>query len=86
MVSLGKMLVCQMWNEALAKAVVVKRIGYKWDTLKKWDKFYTDFVMTEEKFHGVSMFVPQSPTAGNYKRYNSDINQMEWFKLLAPDF
>ncbi len=76
----------QVWNEALAKAVVMKRIGYKWDTIKKWDKFYTDFEMTEEKFHGVSMFVPQSPTTGNYKRYNNDINQMEWFKLLAPDF
>jgi hypothetical protein len=76
----------QMWNEALSKAVIMKRTGYKWDTLKKWEKFYTDFKMTEEKFHGVSMFVPQSPSTGNYNQYNYDIKQMEWFKLLANDF
>lgn len=76
----------QMWNEALSKAVIMKRTGYKWDTLKKWEKFYTDFKMTEEKFHGVSMFVPQSPSTGNYNQYNDDIKQMEWFKLLANDY
>ena len=75
----------QMWNEALSKAVIMKRTGYKWDTLKKWEKFYTDFKMTEEKFHGVSMFVPQSPSTSNYNQYNDDIKQMEWFKLLAND-
>jgi hypothetical protein len=70
----------QMWNEALSKAVVMKRIGYKWDTLKKWDKFYTDFEMTEERYSGVSMFVPQNPTVkSNYGEYNADIRTTAWY-------
>ncbi len=73
----------QMWNEALSKAVVMKRIGYKWDTLRLWDKFYNDFEMTEEKFHGVSMFVPQDPGTGHYARFNEDIKEMEWYQVVS---
>jgi len=73
----------QMWNEALSKAVVMKRIGYSWDTLATWHKFYNDFEMTEEKFHGVSMFVPQDPSKGYYAKFNEDIKQMEWHYVVS---
>ena len=69
------------WKQALDKAVVLKRIGYTWDTQKAWRIFFTDFQMTEEKFHGVSMFIPQNPAKGNYAKYNEDIKQMEWDKI-----
>jgi hypothetical protein len=70
----------QQWKQALDKAVVMKRIGYTWDTQKTWRVFYTDFKMTEEKFHGVSMFIPQNPEKGKYAKYNEDIRQMEWYQ------
>ena len=70
------------WKQALDKAVVLKRIGYTWDTQKTWRIFFTDFQMTEEKFHGVSMFIPQNPSKGNYAKYNEDIKQMEWYKAV----
>ncbi len=72
----------QMWNEALSKAVVMKRIGYEWETCRLWRSFYSDFKMTEEKFHGVSMFVPQNPSNGQYARFNDDIKQMEWYAAI----
>ena len=73
----------QMWNEALSKAIVIKRIGYKWDTRNTWRNFYNDFEMTEERFHGVSMFVPQKPSDGRYAKFNEDIKQMEWFQIVS---
>lgn len=72
----------QMWNEALSKAVVMKHIGYEWDTIKDWCDFYNDFKMTEEKFHGVSMFVPQYPGNGYYAKFNEDIKQMAWYAAI----
>ena len=45
-----------------------------------WYKMYTDFTVTVEKYHGVSMFVPQDPALGNYARYNEDIKQTAWYK------
>ena len=73
----------QMWNEALSKAVVMKRIGYYWDTVATWSIIYSDFKMTEEKFHGVSMFVPQNLSKGYYARFNEDIKQMEWHQVVS---
>ena len=72
----------QQWKQALDKAVVLKRIGYTWDTQKIWRIFYTDFEMTEEKFHGVSMFIPQNAEKGKYAKYNEDIKQMEWYEYV----
>ena len=72
----------QYWKQALDKAVVMKRIGYKWDTVDAWRIFYVDFEMTEEKFHGVSMFIPQSPAKGKYAEYNENIKKMEWYSAV----
>ena len=47
--------------------------------MKYSSKRYADFSATEEKMHGVSMFVPQDPTKGNYARFNEDIKKMEWY-------
>ena len=49
-------------------------------TQKIWRIFYTDFEMTEEKFHGVSMFIPQNAEKGKYAKYNENIKQMEWYE------
>lgn len=72
----------QQWRQALDQAVILKRIGYIWQTGKNWRIFYSDFEMTAERFHGVSMFIPQDPAMGKYAKYNEDIKQLEWYDAV----
>jgi hypothetical protein len=72
--------VYQQWRQALDKAVVECRMATRWATEKRWEKKYADFTVTEEKFHGVSMFVPQDPSCGDYAQFNEDIKFFEWYK------
>lgn len=69
----------QQWNQVLNRAVVDLRESVKWATDKPWSMKYADFSASEEKMHGVSMFVPQNPSLGNYARFNEDIKKMEWY-------
>ena len=71
--------VYQQWNQVLNRAVVDLRESAKWATDKPWSMKYADFSASEEKMHGVSMFVPQDPSRGNYARFNEDIKKMEWY-------
>ena len=71
--------VYQQWRQALDRAIVGKRMATQWATDKDWQMKYSDFTVTEEKFHGVSMFVPQDPAKGNYAKYNEDIKLMAWY-------
>lgn len=68
----------QQWRQVLDQAVVERRMAPSWATNKGWQK-YSDFTVTEEKFHGVSMFVAQDPSRGDYAKYNEDIKKMEWY-------
>ena len=66
-------------------AVIEKYIAYSWLTVKDWQKFYTDFEVTEDNYHGVSMFVPQDCTAKHgelYEKFNKDITQMQWLSAV----
>lgn len=72
--------VYQQWRKALEQAIVDCRMATQWDTDKPWRLVYSDFTVTKEKFHGVSMFVPQNPSGGNYAIYNENIQQMAWWK------
>ena len=72
--------VYQQWRQALDKAVVERSMATRWATEKRWDKKYSDFEVTEEKFHGVSMYVPQDPSKGNNAQFNEDIKFFEWYK------
>ena len=74
--------VYQQWHQALGQAVVDCRMATIWNTDKKWWIMYSDFMMTAEKFHGVSMFVPQDPRKGNYAKYNEDIKRLSWYKIV----
>ena len=74
----------QSWKQALDKVVVYKKYSTKWNTDKMWDTFYgSNFIISPEKEHGVSMFVPQSPLSGDYAKYNLDIQQYEWYKAAG---
>lgn len=71
--------VYQQWCQVLDRAIVEKRMATRWTTSECRDWKYADFTVTEEKYHGVSMFIPQDPTKGNYTQYNEDIILMAWY-------
>ena len=76
----------QQWKQALDAAVIEKCIAYSWHTDKYWDTFYTDFKVTPEKYHGVSIFVPQDPTVKYGEKYlqiNKDITKLQWFRAVS---
>lgn len=75
--------VYQQWRQALDRTVIDSRMATKWNTDKPWSNKYSDFTVTKEKFHGVSMFVSQDPSRGNYARYNEDIKQMAWYETVG---
>ena len=66
----------KIWKQALDKAVVYKKIASIWDTNKWWTSYYNDFEMTDEKFGGVSMYVP---TYYQQQTENKTIKQMGWY-------
>lgn len=67
------------WKQALDKAVVYKKSAKEWMTNRSWSGYYKDFEVTEEKYGGVSMFVPQSPYSGDYYTANTTISKMAWY-------
>ena len=69
----------KQWKTALDRVVIDKAFAKSWMVNKSWYTHYSDFEMTEERYHGVSMFVPQDPGFGYYKRYNNDIKMMAWW-------
>ena len=75
----------QQWKQALDQAVVEKRYAKQWTTYMLWRYIYSDFDMTEEKYHGVSMYIPQDPTTEFGKYYaqnNEDIKQLAWYQAV----
>ena len=76
----------QQWKQALDEAVVEKRFAKEWRTCMTWRYIYSDFEMTEEKYHGVSMYIPQDPTTEYgkyYARNNEDIKQLKWYQSVG---
>lgn len=65
------------WKKALDKAVIYKKMATMWMTNKSWSGYYYGFTVTEEKYGGVSMHVPQSWT--NQDRYSREIQQLQWY-------
>ena len=65
----------------LARVLVVyKTFAAQWRTDKKWDTFYgNNFTPTPERQSGVSMYIAQSPFAGNHVTYQRDIQKLAWY-------
>jgi hypothetical protein len=72
----------RQWKQALDKAVVEHRNATIWSTDKPWSMKYSDFTVTDQKMHGVSMFVKQNPAKGNYAKWNEDIKKMAWWNAI----
>jgi len=76
-----------LWKQAFDKAVVYKKMAKEWKTnvvplYGTWNEFYGDFEMTEERFGGVSMFIPQYSTR---LTDNMTISQMGWYYAAGYD-
>lgn len=68
------------WKQILDETVVYKKMAAKWMTNTAWQINYSDFQMSEERYGGVSMFVPQSSNKNSkYRNYNADIKQTAWY-------
>ena len=72
----------QQWKQALDQTIVEHRNATRWSTDKPWFMKYSDFTVTDAKMHGVSMFVEQNPTKGNYAKWNEDIKKMAWWNAI----
>ena len=76
----------QLWKQALDEVVVEKRFAKQWRTCMTWRYIYSDFEMTEEKYHGVSMYIPQDSNTEYGKYYaqnNEDIKQLKWYQSVG---
>ena len=73
------------WKQALDEAVIEKRFAKQWRTCMTWRYIYSDFEMTEEKYHGVSMYIPQDANTEYgiyYAQNNEDIKQLKWYQSV----
>ena len=76
----------RLWKQALDEAVVEKRFAKQWRTCMTWHYTYSDFEMTEERYHGVSMYIPQDPNTEYgqyYAQNNEDIKQLKWYQSVG---
>ena len=76
----------QQWKQALDLAVVETRYAQQWRTYMLWRYIYSDFEMTEEKYHGVSMYIPQDSNTEFGKYYaqnNENIKQLAWYQAVG---
>ena len=76
----------QLWKQAPDEAVVEKRFAKQWRTCMTWRYTYSDFEMTEERYHGVSMYIPQDPNTEYgqyYAQNNEDIKQLKWYQSVG---
>ena len=73
----------QQWKQALDKAVVEKVMATQWQTDKLWKDFYSDFNVTEESYHGVSIYVPQDPHLGYNSSYRRDVEKFQWYHVVG---
>ena len=68
--------VYEAWKKVFDQTVVYKKMANRWSTDKAWGHYYAGFEVTEEKFGGVSMFVPQYY---QITTNNKTIRQMGWY-------
>lgn len=69
------------WLEALQRAVVYKKSASKWDTMGYVS--FNDFIVTEENYGGLSMYVPLSIYSNNNYSYDEDIKKMQWYYAVG---
>lgn len=70
----------QQWLKVLKQVIVYKKISTKWQVLGTLD---FDFEVTEERFGGISMFVPLERYEDTLIKYNEGIKKMAWYQAIG---
>ena len=73
----------QSWLQAFEQAVVYRQYTDMWTTDKSWYTYYADFQMSKDRYHGVSMFIPQDPSKGYYATYNENVKKLAWYAAVG---
>lgn len=83
--------VYQEWKRTFDAAVPYKVMAEVWMSdghvpyMDMQCSFFRDFEVTEERYGGVSMFVPQNSNKWLIKQQNTTIDQMQWYKAAGLD-
>ena len=73
----------QTWLQAFDQAVVYRQYADMWTTDKSWYTYYSDFQMSKDRYHGVSVFIPQDPSKGYYATYNENVKKLAWYAAVG---
>lgn len=71
------------WKQSFDKAVVYSKMAPRWNT--NGMVIFQDFAVTDERYGGLSMFVPQPDSFTNYYQYNRDITKLSWYYAAEVD-
>lgn len=80
--------VYQEWKRTFDKAVPYKTMAEVWMAnhvpyLNTKETLFRDFDITEERYGGISMFVPQDKSSTLIKKQNSRIKEMQWYNAAG---
>lgn len=70
----------QEWKKALDQAIAYKLFSARWQVA---GTLVFDFEMTEERYGGISMFVPLERYNNTLIKYNETINKMAWYHAVG---
>lgn len=70
----------EQWKQAFNDVVVYRCMASEWMTNVRWDPYYSDFTVTEDRYGGVSMYVPQ---VSDYWTYANNIKKMGWYRAAG---
>lgn len=81
------------WKRTFDEAVPFKTMTTVWmanfvpylDSYRETPQTFRDFEVTEERYGGVNMFVPQNSAASIITKQNERITQMQWYKAVGMD-
>ena len=68
------------WQEKLKLATAYKRMSTRWQVMGTLD---FDFEVTEERFSGISMFVPLTRYDNTLLKYNEGIKKTAWYQAVG---
>ncbi len=68
------------WKQTLDAVLVANKKSMKWETQ---GTLVWDFTITEERFGGISMFVPLERYNNTHIKYNEGIKKMAWYQAVG---
>jgi hypothetical protein len=73
----------QRWDSVFGQTVLHPLKASYWETQRNNTVNFSDFTVTDEKFGGISMFFPLAKYDAAQKKYNTLVQQMEWYKAVG---